>query len=393
MSTPTRCLHLSASAVAAFKACPSRFRYAYIEGIRQIEDTDTQRMGTNWHKLQEVYRDAQRAAGCPAADTPVDPFQEAINHLNEVYSIVPDNKTADEWEIERTILASSFAGYVWRYQNDVVETLATEIPFDLPLLHPKTGMPLNVAEVRRVGKIDRIVRYNGKISIADYKSTSKPIDADSDFWNHLRLDSQISMYAMAADELARAGMLADMGVTATDRVSGAFYDVWHKPTLKPSLLTQKETNEFIETGKYLGSDFEVARDGDRIMVNGSVAEWKLGAKEGTGAIRETPAMFGVRLLADIYARPDFYFARREIARTDADIRRFRGQLYSIYQAMKAARDSGHWIENEHQCNATFRCPYTSICWHGVDVSGGQTPPGMKRIFTDITHERNEVEIA
>jgi hypothetical protein len=38
------------------------------------------------------------------------------------------------------------------------------------------------------------------------------------------------------------------------------------------------------------------------------------------AIRETIGMFGARLLNDIYERPEFYFVRREIARTDAEIK-------------------------------------------------------------------------
>lgn len=388
-----RCIHMSASAISAFKACPTRFRFGYVEGVRQEQDTESQRMGTNWHTMHEVYRQTltNEAAPDPKVGREI-AFDVAIAALNAAYANMPSGFDITEWEIERTILAVSFAGHCWLYQNDPVETLATEVPFRLPLHHPKTGLPLSVEDVLRVGKIDRVVRYAGHISIADYKSTSKSISADSDFWNHLNLDSQISMYAMATAEMAKAGLLTEMGITPETEVAGAFYDVWAKPKIRPSKLSQAETKEFLENGKYCETPFTVTRDGNKILVNGSVAEFTPGAKEGTGAIRETPDMFGARLLADIYVNPDKHFARREIARTAANLRTFRSELYSIYQTMKTMRDTGHWFRNEHSCNATFRCAYTPICFHGVDVTNGQTPPGFKRIFSPLTVEGNEVEI-
>src|SRR5690606_4813969 len=122
------------------------------------------------------------------------------------------------------------------------------------------------------------IRYDGKVHISDYKSTSKSLDPDSEFWDHLRLDSQLSMYVMAGQELAQAGALTQFGITPEEGVSGAFYDVWRKPTIKPSKLTQAETKELVETGKYLGSEFQVehippTEDAARIVkVNGVVAE-------------------------------------------------------------------------------------------------------------------------
>jgi RecB family exonuclease len=386
-----RCIHLSATAISDFKACPERFRIKYIEGVRPIEDTESQRMGTNWHKLHEVYRDAQKAdAACGDGETTA--YQEAMLHLYKAYENVPPGKTMDEWETEREILARSFAGHCWLYQNDPVETVATELSFDLPLHHPKTGLPLSVDEVKRVGKIDWIVKRDGKLSFQDYKSTSKSIDPSSDFWAHLGLDSQISMYALALQHMLKAGLLVDQGLTPDVEVAGAFYDVWKKPQIRPAKLTQAETKEFIANGDYCGSKFTVTFADGKVTVDGKPAEYEPGKKEGTGAIRETPAMFGSRLLADIYANPDKHFARREIARSQADLRDFSRDLYSIYQTMKSMRDTGHWFKNEHSCDATFRCPNTSICYHKVSLDGGVTPPGFKRIFSPLTVEGEQVEI-
>lgn len=368
-----RCIHLSASAISTFKACPTRYRNAYIEGIRADTDSDPLRIGTSWHALHEAYHVA-RIAG----DT--DPFAAAIAHLNEKYERIPDNKTDEEWAIERVTLAACFTGYLWYYRDDDdIETVASEIFFELPLKHPDIGMALPLDEVKVLGKIDRLVRRQGLISVGDYKSTTRSVGADSSIWGHLRLDTQISLYVMAARELH-----PDM------QIAGAFYDVWHKPTIRPKAISQKDTKILLTTGKYCETEFTVgfgrdeeAENGVRwVKVDDRFAEIEHG-KKGY-AIRETPELYGARLLQDIYKRPEFYFARRDIARTDQDIRKFEKQLYNIYQSIKRMRDSGHWFENEHACEATFKCPYIPLCYPDVDITGGQTPTGFKRIFQDVT---------
>lgn len=398
-----RCTHLSASSIAAFKACPVRFRINYVEGLRLIEEPEVLRVGTNWHGMQQVYRNTliDLVSGndpmLTGSGTPVelDPASKAfvltIDWLNDRYSIIPDNMTPTDWAVERAILAASFAGYVWYYQNDEAETIATEIPFELPLMHPKTGMPLPVEDVVRVGKIDRIVRREQGVMNWEYKSTGSDIDPSSDYWKHLHLDTQISMYASAMRDLHAGGALEQYGIVPDEVLAGTMYDVWHKPKISPKALTQKDTKEFVSTEKYMGTDFQVdvANEGPvedgvsaSVFIDGNRAEVEPGKKGW--AIRETPEMFGARLLADIYERPAFYFQRKEIPRTDADIREFNAELYNIYQSMKQMESNGHWFHNESSCENKFRCPNIPICYGKINVFDGQTPPGFRRIFTDIT---------
>lgn len=417
-------INLRASAVTTFKACPVKFRLGQIEGIEQAEDTDSQRMGTNWHKLHEIYRkaltcicprDGAHDECCPvcipnykdAGEVKSAAFDVAVAHLNEAYAIVPLNKTAEDWAVERVILATCFAAHIWYYSEDPIETLATELHFELPLHHPKTGLPLPTEAVIRSGTIDWLTRYQGKPGFTDYKSTSKSLDADSGFWDHLRLDTQLSMYTMSLQEMQTQGMLAQYGIGDDELIDQPVYDVWHKPTIKAATLTQAETKTLIETGKYMEQEFRVvvvreiedkAVDPEtkkesvtksaEITINEEPATVTPG-KKGY-AVRETPAMFGARLMQDIMARPQFYFVRRAIPRTPADIRAFRGELYSIYQSIKFSRDSGHWFHNEHNCRSRFPCQFIPICHHNVDVSGGVTPPGFKRVFTQLTANGEEL---
>jgi hypothetical protein len=109
------------------------------------------------------------------------------------------------------------------------------------------------------------------------------------------------------------------------------------------------------------------------------------------AIRRRSACTVPASCNDIYERPDFYFARREIARTDQEIRKFRGRSTTSIRP-EALSKSGHWFENEQQCRATFPCPFIPICYGpGADAvcDGKTTPQGFKRIFVDLTVKINE----
>lgn len=393
------CYHVSASSIAAFKACPTRFRLAYREGLRLDQDTESQRMGTNWHAMHETYANA--LAEAMGMYSNIDPAKEkaieaVIDLLNQKYQTPPATKTIEEWKLEREILLTSFIGYLWYWQNDPIEFVASEVPFELPIHLPKTGLPLPTSEVLRVGKIDHVIRWQGSVCALERKSTSRSIAPESDYWDKARKDTQVSMYALAFREMTPPPQLADLFVQHghNPRLGNTLYDVWHKPTIKPSKLSQKETAEFLSTGEYCGQKFtvEVLEDGG-IRVDGEAPETEVG-KSGNPAIRETVSMYGARLLHDIYERPDFYFQRREIARTEQDLKQFRRQLFSVYQSMKACSKYDAWVENESACRATYACPYIPVCYGpGADAvcDGRTTPQGFKRIFVDLTVNGEAIE--
>lgn len=512
-----KCYHISASSIAAFKACPQRFRLAYREGLRRAEDTDSQRQGTNWHRLHEVYAAAYAATlqdpeHCELAHE--SGLGAVVEELNRRYNNVPVTKTAVEWAVEKEILLQSFIGYLWYWQNDPVEVMASEVKFDLPVYVPGINRPLLLAEVKRVGKIDEVAKWQGAIVAVERKSTSRTIDPSSDYWDKAKKDTQVSMYAAAFRDMQESGTLPDsikaylygndeqrtegqilhaespvcsgskQGLPKESATSGApvdilcdkervyampgktkavltvpsprsdgeaisdrefkgqsesgddlgrnpemrdsvrqlplvparrgesasavrfgncLYDVWKKPTIKPAMLTQKDTAEFLENGQYQGTSFktrvwrDIPADGhdlsyiQRVEIDGQITEVEPG-KKGF-AIRETPAMYGARLLADIMARPDFYYQRKEIVRTEKELAEFQNQVYNVYQAMKHAEKTGGWWENESQCRATFTCPNVSICYGpGADAvcDGKTTPDKFKRIFVDLTINNQEI---
>lgn len=412
MNNP-KCYHLSASSIAAFKTCPMKFRLNYREGLRTVTDTDSQRVGTNWHKMHEVY--AIALVACVEEGPPQEKQDRALSGvitlLNEKYTgNIPPSKTETEWALEREVLFQSFIGYLWRWSNDPIQVLASELPFNLPLINPRVGLPLPMEEVQRVGKIDHIIRWQGMVGGLERKSTSRSIVPDSDYWEKGKKDTQVSMYALAFQELHAAGQIASLPPLPLKEgepmpsSGNTLYDVWHKPTIKPTDLTQAETKAFIETGEYCDQKFTVQNEPQRartqpsgedvweIYVDGSPTLVTMGKKGFS--IKESVAMFGARLLQDIYARPDFYYQRREIVRTDEELREFQDELFAVYQAQKAFERTGCWFSNEQQCRATFACPNIPICYGpGAKAvcDGRTTPNGFKRIFVDFTVRGNEVE--
>ena len=398
----SRKLILSASSIGAFKSCPVRFRNAYVLGIRPIEDKESQRIGTFWHLLLEVASlvPGSECVGCKneaaignpspyegcdiCAGTGIvpDDIMEAVTRvLNRAYMDVKFNDPTAK-EIERVTLLHALAGYRWHYGEQQESVVATEQYFSLPLLNPQTGHP--VPDVFIKGRIDKLIELAKGIAVKEHKSTSKSIDPDSTYWGHLNLDVQTTMYIYAARRLQ---LLERASTTLINTVK---YDVYHKPTIRPKKLTQGDSKKFVADGMYCGQEFEVMFHAhnkgtkpfieDGLAINGKHIDMEPGAKDGTFTIRETPDMFGARLLKDITERPEFYFRCIELTRTDAELKAFEQELYDICKNMQFMIRSGRFYTNEHQCEATFRCDYIEQCYNRVQVDQDHVPDGFKCIF-------------
>ena len=415
--------HLSASSIAAFKACPTRYRLGYVEGIREAVEPQPFRMGTAYHAGLEVLGMSEGTVvsdhGFPLpASVSFDPLpaitaenrlELAIQIATAVYETVPPGADPTEWAVEREIIANAIAAYHWLYgANDDYETVATEMQFELPLVNP--GTRHSTPNFMRVGKIDRIVRRKSTrdMLVSEYKTTSKPIDSGSTYWGRLRLDTQSKFYIVAARDLQTSGKkglpsyipeYVPHPIWLAPLISGLLHDVFHKPQISPKMLTQADSKAFVETGEYCGQHYDVKQPiiegGEnavtvQITVDGIAAEGEAGKKPGTFAIRETPAMFGARLLQDMTTRPEYYFARREVAFTDAELKAFEYQVWALQRNMSEMERTGFWFQNESSCEAAFRCAYCPLCYNNVACCDGKTtPPGFRRLAA-IQAEQGDV---
>lgn len=363
-------INLSPSAVATFKRDPAEYRLRYIEKIVPLQEADSLRVGSTWHELLENYQQDQ-VNGYERDEA----FDRGIARLNEQYAELPPYKTAQEWAEERAQLAALFAGYHWYYQDDTIETLFTEQRYELLIENPNTGEQLSIREACRKGVIDRIIIRNGRVMVQEYKTTSRHIHGNSDYWNKWSKNQQLTAYVDAVRELQDRGEIGGV-----DLCEGVLLDVVRKPSISMKRLSQKDMAEFIENGLYYGTEFEVYIRENAVYVDGYSVDTEYG-KSGKPTVLETPDMYMARILFDIYNEPEKYFVRREFARTDRDIELFRRDTFAVYLAIKSMLDSGFWFRNENATEPGFKSEYTPLLeQEDVDeiCEKGLTPDGFTR---------------
>ena len=192
-------------------------------------------------------------------------------------------------------------------------------------MHPEIEFNLPIPGSRTfmaAGKIDGLaVLKDGRMAMIEHKTCGEDISAGAPYWERLRFNVQLMQYILAA----RAN--------GWD-VECIIYDVVRKPSI-------------------------------RVKQN------------------ETPEQFAARLLDDCTARPEFYFARREVAILEDHIKEFETQrdvlckmlLHCKAAARKAAMPEYGWIRN---CNAvTCRaCEYAPVCLQNIHVDADNIPGGF-----------------
>jgi len=360
--------------------CNYKHYLSGIEYIRPKITPDQLRAGSNWHDLHEII-------GSSNLDTEADDYYEKVmelltEKLNIAYAKVPYYKEATEWEIERNVLLYAIAAYLaLPIRNFGAKILDTDIMFRIPVIDPSTGKEIDDGIL--TGKLDEFsVLPDGTFVVPDYKSTSSDVSDDSNLWVELGQTAQTKFYVYVLQRLQKSGELLKYGLKPSDRlIRSAFYSVWKKPSIKPKMLKQTDSAEFLETGMYYDQEFEVTyADGtNTAVVDGAIVEAKPGKKAGTFALKESPVMYALRLYKDMIDNPDKYFNAKTFNYTDKQIKEFEVELFETYRSMKLAREHNCFPRSREQCRprAGFECPYTAICDNNVDISKG-LPDGLVR---------------
>lgn len=207
----------------------------------------------------------------------------------------------------------------------------------ISMLHPEIEFALPIPGSRTfmaAGKIDGLaILKDGRKALIEHKTCGEDISAGAPYWERLRFNVQLSQYILAA----RAN--------GWD-VETVVYDVIRKPSIR--------------------------------------------VRQG-----ETPDEFGERLLADCRERPEFYFARREVAIIDDHIREFETQrdvmckilLHCKAAARKATLPEHAWMRNVNGVSCRV-CEYAPICLQNIHVDTETIPGGF-----EITPANPELNMA
>lgn len=201
--------------------------------------------------------------------------------------------------VQRETAIAMLCGYSTMWGESHVETVATQLEFTVPILHPVTGE--QHPEYQFTGVMDGVVRVGGRTLVLESKTTSEDIHPGAPYWQRVTtLDPQVSMYLLGASQAGYA-------------VDGVLYDVARKPALR------------------LGKT-------------------------------ETPEAYGERVALDIQARPEHYFQRQEIVRLESESRAYQQDLWDYACILSEAERLQRWPRNPDRCRQFGRaCDYLPVC--------------------------------
>lgn len=322
---------LTNSSLSTFRRCPRAYRHRYIDGYVPERSAQYFTFGSAWHVAM------QARVGGKSQD---DAIAAALETIHD--------------ELSRHTLAVLIAAYYWLYQDDVIEAediIECETPFTVPIVNPDTDRRCRWATYS--GKRDLVYRRraDGRLVMREYKTTGTSIAPDSDYWMRLRADYQISFYLNAARD---AGL-------AIDEIE---YDVVRKPEIEPRQIPIVDEN---------GVKIVIDANGERVRTKDG-KKWRESGDASQGfelqTRTETPEEFAERLMADIQTRPEFYYARREIARTNDELLEARRAMWSQQELLReTARNN--WYFRSVGPFTCDRCEYREPCLSNVPISSAR----------------------
>ena len=359
---------LTHTRMQGMKTCPRKELFAYQAGIRVDRDSRAIHIGKGVHLGLHL-------------------LGEGIA-LDEVVTLVRFQfaKTAPtpgyerEHELDEETTVRILCGYHWRYGALEAglfggKVIACEQQFQLPIVNPRTGR--QAQKLMLAGKFDKIIEPPDiRLAIEEHKTTGEnTIAPDSDYWRRLRLDRQVALYLLAA---RRGGY----------PVQTVIYDAIKKPGLSLNQVPILDSD-----GKKIVLDSAACR------VKTKKGLWRETGSKADGYVLqtrlETVEEFGERFNQDMAARPDWYFQRREIAFTEADIAELEYDIWHTQQLILHHQRLGVWPVGATPgcCITPYRCEFYDLCANGFNPPDAldHVPDGYKRL--DWVHPELEQEQA
>jgi len=300
------------TALSTARRCLRQYELRYDQQLeRDGFDSEALQVGQAWHKAHDV-----RAKG------------------GNPYDAISKHAPGAKWNEK---LRRLFAAHVGYWQDQPFEVIESERKFCI-----------THKGVTYEGQLDGDVKLSdGRTCLLERKTSGEDISAGAPYWDRLRLDTQVGIYALALPQ----------------RPSLILYDVVRKPTINPKAIAKADILRLRKDLKKLG-----AANYYNEVFTAEQLEWSLVNR------RESLELYGARLTADIGDRPEFYFQRRPVPRLSADYESLLSDLDSQVQVIEQARSVGSFYRNPDQCNAFGRCDFFELCTNNLHPRAGEQPP-------------------
>jgi len=327
---------LTSSRMDALLSCPRKHFWSYEVGLRAATSALPLRFGAAWARAMEA-----RWQGMG--------FDDALAKA------VPEGCDLDELAI--STLSGLLAGYFARYQTESIKTIHPEVEFKKPLAGSRT--------FSEAGKIDGLgVLFDDRLILWEAKTTADSLDGDSDYWLRLRFNTQVFQYVLAARALGW-------------NVDTVIYDVTRKPSIEPKQLSVLDDD---------GRKIVNGPDGQRVFKTNGEPRESADRERGFTVLTklETPEQFGERLAADAVARPEFYFARREVPILEAELIEFQTHRLTLSKMILHCRAAERRLLRREQAwprsVSTWNCrgcAYSSFCLQNISIDLDHPPGGFR----------------
>lgn len=280
------------------------------------DDREVLQVGHTWHRAFDV----EHKGGNP-------------------YAAIAEHAPGEKWAEK---LRRLYAGHEWRWQDEPLELVEAEHTFKVEF----GGYTFE-------GERDGILQTaDGRRGVLERKTSGEDIGPTASYWDRLRLDTQVGLYALTMDP----------------RPDFILYDVTRKPTINPKALTKADQ-------KRLRAELE--KDGTAVYFQETFTAEQLANPLEEG--RESLALYGARLTADIGDQPEKYFARRPIDRTKEDFDHLLEDLLAQVQLIEHAHEIGHMPRNPDSCRSFGLCDFFGhLCSNNVRPVPGHVPDGFRR---------------
>lgn len=268
-------MHLSYSGMTVAKQCWKKYDWKYNHGIEPIDQGRHVKLGKIIHEAFEKYYNG-------ATDASVSKF------IAEEFAF--ERSRVELTDVEEVMISEAMCVGMW-----------TAFPKDMHVFQeiiPEREFKLDVGGIEIVGRMDGLVKKDGRWWVREMKTTSLN---HRQFKERMEVSEQASLYVWAAKKIGFD-------------VCGVVYDGLHKPALRK---TQRETAD----------------------------------------------EFASRIKKDYRDRPDVYFQREYVYRTDAAIKQFETDLMDMVRDLMVKKEHGGWYRNTNSClSFAGECSYKKICF-------------------------------
>jgi hypothetical protein len=284
-----------------FRACKKRYYFRYELQRVPLTESEPLFFGSMMHELIEIWLKTGHD------------LEACLLHIEEL-------ETGDLFL--KAKLEVMIRGYHEVYNKENYMAVEIEKEYRAPLVNPDTMGTSKTFEIG--GKLDAIYKdlTTQRILMKETKTTSDDVGIESDYWKKLLIDGQVSGYFLGAEALGY-------------KVESCLYDVIRKPMIRPLKATPTE-------------NIKLKKDGTPYA--------------GTRTADETPDEFRARLEEDVAANLSKYFARKEVPRTEDDLRTYLQDVWDEAQTLLSKQNKQNFARNPEACITPFgTCPYWGVC--------------------------------